>query len=170
MRSVIITLALLLCSVAVPALAAVDASDVTTNCDNISAASKNAQLAAIKAAIPDEDPGTTFSNTIDACLENIVNYDKFTFKMPSLADLQSMLKQLANELLQQACSAAVSKFNSLVSEATQEITSTVSDATYSTVKISTSGGTVSTTVSTSSAESEVKSTASSAVSDVINGN
>lgn len=118
MRSLVIVFALLLAPL--PAFA-LDASSAQQNCQDVRDAAEAARVRAIKAAIPRKDPVEVFQQSTEACLKGIISYSKFEFKLPSLADLQAMLQQMAQELIARACQSATDQFNRAVQDATAQL-------------------------------------------------
>lgn len=112
--------ALILSLMAVPALA-VDASTAQQDCQDIRDAATAAQTQAIKNYTSGTDPAKVFQDSTEACLQNIIDYSKFEFRLPSLGDLQNMLKQMAGDLIMKACQSATTQFNKAVSDATSQL-------------------------------------------------
>lgn len=118
MRNLVIALALLLSPL--PALA-LDASSAQQNCQDVRDAAEAGRKRAVTAAIPRKDPVEVFQESTEACLKNIINYSKFEFRLPSLADLQGMLQQMGQDLITKACQAAKDQFNRAVQDATNQL-------------------------------------------------
>lgn len=88
------------------------------DCDDVKRGAIEAQQRYIQAYTPRVDPVQTFDDAVGSCLEFVSLFDVgFSFTIPSLGDLDAILRSLATKLLMRACQTATSQFNRAVSDA-----------------------------------------------------
>lgn len=102
-----------------PVLAlSVDAGD----CKSIEQEAARARAKYVQAYTPRVDPVKTFDDATGSCLEFISMFDiGFTFQIPSIGDIDALLRGMAMKLLQRACQAATQQFNRAVSDAVSAV-------------------------------------------------
>ena len=100
---------------------AIDPQSVQQYCDDIKAAAESARVAYVQTYQPRTDPVKTFNDSIQSCIEDTVNFPTFDFKIPSLGDLQQILKKMGDELIRKVCKAASDQFDRVVAEASSTI-------------------------------------------------
>lgn len=96
---------------------AVTSDTAQQDCQDVRDAAQAGMERAIKAAIPNKDPGQVFDEATESCLKFIIDYSKFEFKIPSLGDIQGMLQQMGQDLITKACQSAQDQFDQAVQEA-----------------------------------------------------
>lgn len=102
---------------------ATDPASVQAYCDEVKKAAQDAQLRYIQTYQPRVDPVKTFDDATGSCLEFISMFDiGFSFTIPSLGDIDALLRNMAMKLLQRACQAATQQFNRAVNDAVQSVT------------------------------------------------
>lgn len=162
-----IRLLTLLCSLFVAnQVFALEASDTTTYCNNIKTAAKTAQSKYITNRTPSKSPTEVFEDSVTSCMTDIANMG-INLSLPGIAD--GLLEKLFKQLLEKACAAAKSQYDSAVSEAQN----TVNATTDSSISVSsTNTGTVTTTTETSTSTSifnqEVATPATTTVTSTLN--
>lgn len=92
------------------------------DCDDLRRGATDAQARYVRIHTPRVDPVKTFDDATASCLEGIAMFDiGFTFQIPSLGDIDALLRNMAMKLLQRACQAATQQFNRAVSDAVQSV-------------------------------------------------
>lgn len=92
------------------------------DCDDLRRGAAEALARYIQTYTPRVDPVKTFDDATGSCLEFISMFDiGFTFNIPSLGDLDAMLRNMAMKLLQRACQSATQQFNRAVNDAVQSV-------------------------------------------------
>lgn len=113
---------------AVPTAHALSAQDTQAYCDAVKEASKSAKVRYVKSFTPRLDPGKAFDNATKGCLDGILNMQAiFQLRIPSIGDVQGMLKQLAGALLNAVCVAAQQEFDNAVQDALDTVNGVVQD-------------------------------------------
>jgi len=93
------------------------------DCDELRRGATDAQARYIQTHTPRVDPVKTFDDATGSCLEFISIFDiGFSFTIPSLGDIDALLRSMAAKLLQRACQAATQQFNRAVNDAVQSAT------------------------------------------------
>lgn len=82
----------------------------------------------VQAYTPRTDPVKTFDDATGSCLEFISMFDiGFSFTIPSLGDIDALLRSMAMKLLQRACQTATQQFNRAVNDAVQSVNAPLAD-------------------------------------------
>lgn len=90
------------------------------DCDDLRRGATEAQARYVQINTPRVDPVKTFDDATGSCLEFISMFDiGFSFTIPSIGDLDALLRSMAAKLLQRACQAATQQFNRAVNDAVQ---------------------------------------------------
>jgi hypothetical protein len=111
-------LTLLIASLIASAPAA--ATQSLVDCEDLRRGATDAQARYVQIYTPRVDPVKTFDDATGSCLEFISMFDVgFSFTIPSIGDLDALLRSMAAKLLQRACQAATQQFNRAVSDALQ---------------------------------------------------
>lgn len=93
------------------------------DCDDLRRGATEAQARYVQISTPRVDPVKTFDDATGSCLEFISMFDiGFSFTIPSIGDLDALLRNMAMKLLQRACQAATQQFNRAVNDAVQSVT------------------------------------------------
>ncbi len=90
-------------------------------CDEVKQAAQAAQMKYLQTYQPRTNPGKTFDDATLPCLDFIT---KFKSSLPSLLD-DTVLAQVAKQLLQRTCQAARDQFEKSLNEAKQSISGVV---------------------------------------------
>jgi hypothetical protein len=92
------------------------------DCDDLRRGATEAQARYVHTYTPRVDPVKTFDDATGSCLEFISMFDiGFSFTIPSIGDLDALLRSMAMKLLQRACQAATQQFNRAVNDAVQSV-------------------------------------------------
>ncbi len=92
------------------------------DCDALRRGATDAQARYVQIHTPRIDPVKTFDDATTSCLEGISMFNiGFSFQIPSLGDIDALLRNMAMKLLQHACQAATAQFNRAVSDAVQSV-------------------------------------------------
>lgn len=114
---------LVLLAASLIASAPATAAQSLVDCDDLRRGATDAQLRYIQTYQPRVDPVKTFDDATGSCLEFISMFDiGFSFTIPSLGDIDALLRGMAMKLLQRACQAATQQFNRAVNDAVQSVT------------------------------------------------
>lgn len=96
------------------------AAQSLVDCDDLRRGATEAQARYVQINTPRVDPVKTFDDATGSCLEFISMFDiGFSFTIPSIGDLDALLRSMAAKLLQRACQAATQQFNRAVNDAVQ---------------------------------------------------
>lgn len=96
------------------------AAQSLVDCDDLRRGATEAQARYVQTYTPRVDPVKTFDDATGSCLEFISMFDiGFSFTIPSLGDIDALLRSMAAKLLQRACQAATQQFNRAVNDAVQ---------------------------------------------------
>lgn len=96
------------------------AAQSLVDCDDLRRGATDAQARYVQINTPRVDPVKTFDDATGSCLEFISMFDiGFSFTIPSIGDLDALLRSMAAKLLQRACQAATQQFNRAVNDAVQ---------------------------------------------------
>lgn len=96
------------------------------DCDDLSRGALDAQARYIQTYTPRVDPVKTFDDATGACLEFISNFSTgFSFTIPSLGDIDALLRNMASKLLLRACQGATAQFSKAVNDASQSVSGAV---------------------------------------------
>ncbi len=98
-----------------------EAQAAQTYCTEVKQAVQAAQMKYLQAYQPRTNPGQSFDDATLPCIDFIA---KFKSKLPSFLD-DSILTQVAQQLLQRTCQAARDQFDKTINEAKQSISGVV---------------------------------------------
>lgn len=88
------------------------------DCDELGRGAREAQTRYVQINTPRTDPVKVFDDATGACLDFIMMFDiGFSLTIPSIGDLDALLRSMATKLLQRACQAATAQFNKAVGDA-----------------------------------------------------
>lgn len=88
------------------------------DCDELGRGAREAQTRYVQINTPRTDPVKVFNDATGACLDFIMMFDVgFSLTIPSIGDIDALLRNLATKLLQRACQAATAQFNKAVGDA-----------------------------------------------------
>lgn len=125
MRAILIILAVL--AHACPAWA-LDRPSTQVYCDNVRQAALDAQRRYVQIHTPRVDPVQTFNDSTSSCLDFISMFDiGFRFEVPAIGDIDTILQNMARQLLQRACQAATTQFSRAVGDAVQAVNAPLAD-------------------------------------------
>lgn len=107
---------------------ALDPSSAQAYCDEVKKASQDAQLRYLQTYQPRVNPVQAFDLATGGCLEFIANFDiGFTLTIPSLGDIDALLRRMAMALLLRACQMATDQFNKAVNDAVKTVTDPINN-------------------------------------------
>ncbi|MCD0260742.1 hypothetical protein [Xanthomonas campestris] len=120
---------------------AIDAASVQAYCDQVRQSAQQAKQRHVQIFAPRQDPGKTFDDATQSCLDGIMSYKSmFQFKMPSLGDVQGILSQMAKEMLNKQCQAARAQFDRAVQDAVSTVNQSTNQLPGLDVDVSTGSG------------------------------
>ncbi|MEP9574116.1 hypothetical protein QYG34_10605 [Xanthomonas euvesicatoria] len=120
---------------------AIDAASVQAYCDQVRQSAQQAKQRHVQIFAPRQDPGKTFDDATQSCLDGIMSYKSmFQFKMPSLGDVQGILSQMAKEMLNKQCQAARAQFDRAVQDAVSTVNQSTNQLPGVDVDVSTGSG------------------------------
>lgn len=107
-----------------------DGASAQADCNSITQAARDAQLRYVALYTPRVDPVQTFTQSTDACLSFITNFDVgFPLKIPGIGDIDALLRRMATAILARACQTANQVFNTAVNDAVRSVDGTVAPIT-----------------------------------------
>ncbi|UXF74692.1 hypothetical protein K7574_21020 (plasmid) [Stenotrophomonas maltophilia] len=120
---------------------AIDAASVQAYCDQVRQSAQQAKQRHVQIYAPRQDPGKTFDDATQSCLDGIMSYKSmFQFKMPSLGDVQGILQQMAKDMLNKQCQAARAQFDRAVQDAVSTVNQSTNQVPGLDVGVSTGSG------------------------------
>lgn len=97
---------------------ALDAASTQFYCNEAKKAEQAAQIRHIQRFQPRRDPVKTFDDATGSCLDFIQNYNVgFSFTIPSIGDIDALLRDMSMKLMHRACQSATDQFNYAVNSA-----------------------------------------------------